>query len=259
MGNLGLGVGTPGDGQGAGLGPAKEQGVLNDNPGQGVGGVGELIARANVAGGIDPPVARLQPIIDVDAATVVVRNAHPLQVQPLDVRLPADRQQDLVGHDLGRRCITQAQHLPLQPALDSGERGLEKQLHAVAPKGVFDPATGIGVLPGQDLLVGMQQRDPRPQPGERLGQLAADGAAANHRQTWRQRGQRKDRLVGQEARLRQAGNVRQPCPAARGDHRLAKAQALAGHLHRVGSAKASLTQKHVHTQTAKAAGRVVGT
>ena len=53
MGHLGVGEGTPGDGQGAHLFAAAEQGVLDHNPGAGVGHVGKFIFQADVARGVD--------------------------------------------------------------------------------------------------------------------------------------------------------------------------------------------------------------
>src|SRR3984893_8049138 len=78
VGDLRVRVGTPGDDQGAGPGPPEEEGVLEDDAGHGVGGVGELEARADVAGGEDAAIRRLQPVVHLDPLVLVVRHPPPL-------------------------------------------------------------------------------------------------------------------------------------------------------------------------------------
>src|SRR5262249_16051884 len=55
VGDLRVRVSTPWDGQRAGAGATFEQGVLDDDARHGVGGVRELEARADVAGGVNVP------------------------------------------------------------------------------------------------------------------------------------------------------------------------------------------------------------
>src|SRR5205085_1421611 len=60
MGNLRIGVGTPGDRQGARLAAAEEERILKGEARQRIGGMGELETRANVARGKDATITRLK-------------------------------------------------------------------------------------------------------------------------------------------------------------------------------------------------------
>src|SRR6202023_4222593 len=94
VGDLGAGVGAPGNGQRAGLGPAEEQRVLDHQPRLGVGDVGELELRGHVAAGEDARVAGAQPVVDLDSLRRVADAGGP-ETEPLDVRLAAGGDENL--------------------------------------------------------------------------------------------------------------------------------------------------------------------
>ena len=96
----------------------------------------------------------------------------------------------------------------------------------------------------------------RSEAAERLRQLAAERAAADHQQAARQLGQVEDVLVGQIARLDEAGNRRRVRPRAGGDHGLLEAQLRAVHRQRVGSGEARLAEEHVDAGRAQALRRI---
>ena len=82
-----------------------EEGVLDHDLGQGVGDVGELVREADVAGGEDPRVGGLEPVVDFDAGLDAVVDAHDFEPQTLDIRRPAHAHEDLVDDPL-RGCST---------------------------------------------------------------------------------------------------------------------------------------------------------
>jgi hypothetical protein len=99
-GDLGIGVGAPGDREGARFLPAEEQGVLQSDPGESVGRVRELETRTNVARRENAAIARLQPVVDQDARPGVESHAGLLQVQAVHDRASADCDQDGVRRQL---------------------------------------------------------------------------------------------------------------------------------------------------------------
>ena len=67
VGDLGIGVGTPRNRQGACLVAFEEQRVADDNARHRVGGMGELVREANVARGEDILGGRAQSLVHLDA------------------------------------------------------------------------------------------------------------------------------------------------------------------------------------------------
>ena len=105
VGDFGIGVGRPGHDQLAQPLLAErtegEQGVLNADAGHRVGGVRELVAAGDVAGGKDPRIGRLQEVVDRDAPGVVL-HAGRLEVQSFDIRRAAGGDENRVGFE--SRC-----------------------------------------------------------------------------------------------------------------------------------------------------------
>ena len=64
VGNFGIRIGAPRDDQIRHFAARQEKRVGDDDSRHRVGGVGEFVAGANVAGGIDPGIGGPQPIID---------------------------------------------------------------------------------------------------------------------------------------------------------------------------------------------------
>src|SRR6516164_7439478 len=95
--------------------------------------------------------------------------------------------------------------------------------------------------------------------GKGLAQLATDGPGADHGQARRQLRERKDRLVGEEPRLGQAGDGRPVGPGARGDHGPAEAQGLAGNFNRVQPGERTLPEVDIDAEASEPTRRVMGT
>ena len=190
-----VGVSTPGHRQGAAAGQAEEERVPNDDPRQGISRVSELVLRADIPGSVDPRVGGLQPIVDLDALLVVLHSGR-LQPHALDVGRPAAGQQNLVH----AQVVVPAVRVNRQPfaarvGADPQVLAAAQELDAVAKQGAMDDLCGLRVLLRQDAMQGLDQVDLAPETSERLGQLAADRAGADHRQTPGEFGQAEHRLV----------------------------------------------------------------
>ena len=150
--------------QGAGALAAEEERVLDDDAGREVGGVGELPARAHVAGGVDARVGRAQVVVDVDARARVVRDADRLQAEPVDVRRAAGADQDLVDGDA--RPLAGA--LVVDHALARRARSTRSitapviSSHAVAPQRGRHDRRGVGVLAVRISGADLEQRHRAP-------------------------------------------------------------------------------------------------
>src|SRR5262245_24948838 len=95
--------------------------------------------------------------------------------------------------------------------------------------------------------------------GKGLAQLATDGPRADHGQAWRQLRERKDGLVGEEARLGQAGDGRPVGPGARRDHSPAEAKGLAGNCNRVRPGESTLAEVDIDAEASEPSRGVVAT
>ena len=85
MGDFGIGIGAPRDGQRTDPLMTREQGIAHGNPRCGVGNVGELVFHAHIAGCKDATVGRAQEIIDANAVVRVGFHTGHVQVQTLDI------------------------------------------------------------------------------------------------------------------------------------------------------------------------------
>src|SRR5262249_22717658 len=101
--------------------------------------------------------------------------------------------------------------------------------------------------------------DPGAETGKGLAQLATDWPGADHGQARRKLGERKDGLVGEEARLGQAGDGRPVGPGARRDHGPAEAKGLAGNCNRVRPSESGLPEVDIDAQASEPGRRVMGT
>ena len=217
--DLGRRVGAPGHDERARLGPAEEEGVLDHDAGQGVRGVGELVARRDVAGREDPRVGRAELIVHLDTGPAV-GNPGGLEAQPVDVRRAPRCDQDGIGDHLARG----APAIHDEPLLSAGTaahflhfRGAA-ELDPVPLERPDDERRGFRVLAGEDAAAVLEQDHVRAEEGEGLRQLAADGPGADHREPGGPLGEREERLVRQVAGFREAGDGRYGRPGAGRDH-----------------------------------------
>src|SRR3989441_894821 len=75
-----VGVSAPGHRESTCLLAAKEQGILNYDPGGKIGGMGEFPGQANIAGTINVRIAGLEAIVHQDAFAPVILYSHGLQI-----------------------------------------------------------------------------------------------------------------------------------------------------------------------------------
>src|SRR5262249_55000061 len=104
-----------------------------------------------------------------------------------------------------------------------------------------------------------QQMDPGAETRKGLAQLATDWPCADHGQARRQLHERKDGLVGEEARLGKAGDGWLVGPGRRRDHGPAEAQGLAGNFNRVRPGESTLPEVDIDAEASEPSRRVVDT
>ena len=157
-----------------------EEGIGDQDAGQGVGGVGELVGEADVAGGVDVGVGGLQGVADRHAAPVIL-DAGRFQPQPLDIGRAAHADQDGVDNHFDLLTFTlQAENPVIAPPFDGNNLHTELQFDPFAQEGGLQNPGGILILASQDLRCKFYQCHPAAEAGKGLGQFAADGAATDH-------------------------------------------------------------------------------
>lgn len=138
--------------------------------------------------------------------------------------------------------------------------GALEHAHAIRHHGPLHQGDDIDVFPAQQAGTG-HQRDPAAEVGEGLGKLAADGAAAEHRQTRRQGIQGPDRVRGDVACPLDAGQIGNHRRGAGGQDDGARGQdarpVLRVDLHRPGRRQAGMPPDHLHPQGGVAFHRIV--
>ena len=232
----------------------------------------ELERPRHIAAGQDVGERGLQMFVHRHGAPGGV-DAQRFQAEPLQAGAAAHGAQDAVEGDavlyafvLGdqvprkrgrsRRSVVRRGHL-------AAHRPVSRQHgHIVRLQTAPGVQGGVFVLLRQQARAHLHQRDLRAQTGKGLGQLAADGAAAQHQQARRQFAQAPERVAGQHTGLLQAGQRRDERARARGDDDGARGQRLSlavglrdFHMPRVDDARPA--QLHIHAQATVAIHRVV--
>jgi hypothetical protein len=133
VGDLRVGVGTPGDGQGAGPGAPLEQGVLQHDARHGISGVRELETRADITGGVDVRVGGLQPVVDGNPVPLVMAHADLVEIEAPHVGHPAGADQDLIDDHLLFRAAGEVNDLLVAPLLDAVDVAIQGEPHTVPP------------------------------------------------------------------------------------------------------------------------------
>ena len=231
---------------------------MDDNPGGGVGHVGELVFQADVAGGVNAAVGGLQPIIDHHPLPGIIPDAGRFQPQVLHVGGPAGPGQDLVHLDFARLPgAFVADQLAAVSLEDLNRFRRQDKVNTLPDKNLLHQLGGVGILPVHEAVVFVEQGHPAPQALQGLGELAAQGPASHDQETPGPFGQRKNRFVGEITGLGHPRDRRVHRPGARGDDRLAEVKRLAGRLDGSGAGKPRLAQEDVHPQVPEALGRIV--
>ena len=177
MGDLGVGVRAPRDGEGGVLLAPEEERVLDHHPGRRIGHVGELLGHADVARGVDARVGGLETVVHLDAVPPVVGDAHGLETEAVHVGLTPRAHEDLVHLDPDRSARRRReQDFPSARALDTLELGAEHEADAFVHEGALDDLRRVGVFAVQDVVACVEEGDLGAQAPEGLGQLASDGA-----------------------------------------------------------------------------------
>ncbi|MNO42407.1 hypothetical protein D3C76_325970 [compost metagenome] len=228
------------------------------------GEVGELVRASDVSHRQYAGVVGGEEAIDCYGATGGQLHPQLFEPEAADVGHPAERQQQLIP-------LNQVRFLPpaqLQPDRQSAlNRGLivgalsppaGEQGYAVVGH-LFGQRLGhLPLFPGQQLIGELHQGDGNAEQGQTLGQLAADGAAAEHQQVAGRFAQLPEAVRGEVGHLletRQPGHHR---PGAGGDDDVAAAQASAVHLQLPGGDEAGPALDALHPQSLIAFNRIVG-
>ena len=193
-------------------------------------------------------------------AARVELDARALEAEALDVRRPADADQDLVdGERLVPRSHAQTCSTFSSPLRSTFRRlAPSTQLDAVARERPLHDLRGVGVLAREDAAAAISsRRHPRAEALEGLGQLAADRTGADHGEPRGPLGQLEDGLVREVAGLREPRDRRRGGAGAGRDHRLLEAQLRAVHLDGVRPAEARLAEEHVDAELVAIARRRV--
>ena len=259
MGDLGLGVGAPGHHQGRELPAPAEERVLHHDLRGGVRRVGELPGHAHVAGGVDAAIRGAQPV--VDRTPRFVSKATPAASSPSPSTFgarPAATSSSSTTSELGAPVRALQAQLELGPlALHLLDPAAEHEIDAVAGEGALHDLGGVGVLALEHVGAHLEQVHPDAEALERLGELAADRPAADHREARGAPGELEDRLVRAEAGAGEPGYGRSRGARARRDHGAPEAQLRAGHEGAVRAGKARLAEEHVDAELAGVARRRV--
>src|SRR6266849_3838771 len=206
VGDLGVGVRAPRDGEGGVLLAPEEERVLDHHPGRRVGRVGELLGHADVAGGVDARIGRLEPVVHLDAIPPVVGDADRLEAEALHVGHAPRAHEDLVHLDPDRSARRRReQDCPAARALDPLELGAEHEADAFAHEGALDDLRRVRVFAVQDMVAGVEEGHLGAQAPEGLRQLAADGAGPDDGEARRPLRQLEHALVGEKTRLAETG------------------------------------------------------
>jgi hypothetical protein len=258
VGELRRGVGTPRDHQVLATAPSEEEGVANDHAGLGVGRVGELERRGDVADGEDLRVRGSQPVIHLDSPSRVELDTCCYQPEVLHVRLPPGGDQKVLRRCLQLLVTAAVAHDPLNAApFDAFHPDPALDPDAVRRQPPRDEFDCVRVVLGEDAVGDLDERDPGTEAGERLRQLTTDRASADHRQPLRKLREREDRLVRQVSGVGQAGNRRGRSTCAGGDHRPAEPERSARYLRGIGPCERRMAQEDVHAQPRESLGTVV--
>jgi hypothetical protein len=256
--DLWIRVGAPRDGEGGEPLASEEERVLDHRARGEVGGMGEFRRHAHVARRVDTGIGGLEMIVDLDAVAIVIGHANGLEAEPLHVGHPPRAHEDLVhGHVHRPARSLRVQHLASGPTLHAGDPRSQDEADALVDEGALDDLGRVGVLTVQDVATRVEERHVGAEAPEGLGQLAADGPPADDGEAPRSVDQLEHALVGEEAALRQAGDVGMMCACPRGDDRLLEAERCSVDHHGVTIHEPALTEKYVHAEATEAEGGVM--
>lgn len=152
----------------------------------------------------------LQVVVDLHEATGVERDPRFLEADPAGIRRAPGGDQEVGALDrlfAVRRLHPQA-HALARGALHGQRRGAE---HDLDPLGLEDRAQrgrDLGFFAGHDLGAAPDHRHPAAEPAERLGELGADVAHADHDQVRGQAAELERLDMGERPGLGQTWNVR---------------------------------------------------
>ena len=174
--NLRIRVGAPRNRQGADLSASPKQGVLDDDSGRCIGGVGKFVAEADIPGRIDRWMSGLQAIVDLDPLPLVVLDPDRLKVQTLDIGSASGAGQNFDPQRSSPSCSTafnmdQLVSVSSFPPSWSCSQG---SADAVADKGLLDHLCRIAVLTIQDMGGIVKKGHLASQPPKGLSQFTPD-------------------------------------------------------------------------------------
>ena len=179
------------------------------------------------------PLAGAEPRVDRDPARVGV-DADRLQADARDPRAPAGGDEEPVAAQLA--AVVELEHVVVAVAARGGDVRAEDELDAVAAQDVAERLAERRGLAREDVRAALDQRDLAAEAADGLGQLDADGAAAEHEQPARDRLHRGRLAVGPEAvEVAQPGDRRDDGVGAVREHDVRGRVARAADLDRAGA------------------------
>src|SRR5882724_6598521 len=251
--NFRVGVSAPGHRESTCLLAAKEQGILNYEPGGKIGGMGEFPGQANIAGTINVRIAGLEAIVHQDAFALVILYACSLQVEPLEVRRTAGPRQNFVhGERLLFSLCFVVDEFSAGTSLDTGDSRIEAQRYPFTDEGLLHERGRLHVLTIEQVRIFVEQADLGAQPLKGLRYFATNRSATDDRKPGWTLSKIEDCFVGQAAGFSQSRDRRLRGARAGCDDRPFEPQGLSSDLDRIRTGKAGLTQEHIHAKVCKA-------
>ncbi len=157
-----------------------------------------------------------------------------LQADPRDPRAPARGDEEPVAAQLP--AVGELEHVVGAVAARRGDVRAEDDVDAVAAQDVGERVAERRRLAGEDARAALDERDLAAEAADGLGELDADGAAAEHEQPARDAPHRGRLAVGPQAvEVAQSGDRRDEGVGAVREHHLRGRVARAADLHRAGA------------------------
>ena len=236
-----------------------EEGVHRRIPRLVRGGVGELEGTGHVAAREDVGIAGGEEVVGLDHPAPPRLDAELLETETTGARRPTDREEHVVELDLAplpvRGLARDRLAVALAPELDRPMTG--EHFDPVGPEALGDQLGELGVLARQQAIVGLDLGHLGAEPGEALGKLAADGAAAHHDETIGKAFEAPHRLRGEGAGLLDAGDRRHEGRRPGRDDDVAGGDGAVADPHREGGFDERLAAHAVDAEALVALDRVV--
>jgi len=208
---------APRDDEGRELLLSEEEGVLNDDAGGGIGGVGELQFHGHVSGRVDVGGAGLEGVADGDALAIV-GDAGFLKIETFDIGGAADTDENLIHNEFfGAAVFCEVKGLLFFVGGDLADFEFVFDLDAFFAEGLFDNGGGFGIFAVENGFHALEKSDFGTEAAEGLGEFASDGTGTDDGEAFGKFGEREDRFVAESATFPEPGNGDAGGPGPSGD------------------------------------------